>query len=37
MSKFNPFDDIDPIETGEWVESIDSVLRSTARSARISC
>ncbi|MGI9201229.1 MAG: pyruvate dehydrogenase (acetyl-transferring), homodimeric type [Woeseiaceae bacterium] len=27
MSKFNPFDDIDPIETGEWVESIDSVLR----------
>ena len=27
MSKFNPFDDIDPIETGEWVESIDSVLQ----------
>ncbi|MGI9270470.1 MAG: pyruvate dehydrogenase (acetyl-transferring), homodimeric type [Woeseiaceae bacterium] len=26
MSKFNPFDDIDPIETSEWVESIDSVL-----------
>jgi pyruvate dehydrogenase E1 component len=26
MSKFNPFDDIDPIETGEWLESIDSVL-----------
>jgi pyruvate dehydrogenase E1 component len=26
MSSFNPFDDIDPIETGEWVESIDSVL-----------
>jgi len=26
MSKFNPFDDIDPIETHEWVESIDSVL-----------
>jgi len=27
MSSFNPFDDIDPIETGEWVESIDSVLK----------
>jgi len=27
MSKFNPFDDIDPVETTEWVESIDSVLR----------
>ena len=26
MSKFNPFDDIDPTETTEWVESIDSVL-----------
>ena len=26
MSKFNPFDDIDPIETTEWLESIDSVL-----------
>jgi len=26
MSSFNPFDDIDPIETSEWVESIDSVL-----------
>jgi pyruvate dehydrogenase E1 component len=26
MSSFNPFDDVDPIETGEWVESIDSVL-----------
>jgi len=26
MSNFNPFDDVDPIETGEWVESIDSVL-----------
>jgi pyruvate dehydrogenase E1 component len=26
MSKFNPFDDIDPIETNEWIESIDSVL-----------
>jgi pyruvate dehydrogenase E1 component len=26
MSKFNPFDDIDPVETGEWLESIDSVL-----------
>ena len=26
MSSFNPFDDIDPIETGEWIESIDSVL-----------
>ena len=26
MSSFNPFDDIDPMETGEWVESIDSVL-----------
>ena len=26
MTSFNPFDDIDPIETGEWVESIDSVL-----------
>jgi pyruvate dehydrogenase E1 component len=26
MSSFNPFDDIDPIETGEWLESIDSVL-----------
>ncbi len=26
MSSFNPFDDIDPIETREWIESIDSVL-----------
>jgi len=26
MSSFNPFDDIDPIETREWLESIDSVL-----------
>ncbi len=26
MSRFNPFDDIDPVETGEWLESIDSVL-----------
>ena len=26
MTKFNPFDDIDPIETTEWLESIDSVL-----------
>jgi len=26
MSGFNPFDDIDPVETGEWLESIDSVL-----------
>ena len=26
MSSFNPFDDIDPTETGEWIESIDSVL-----------
>ena len=26
MSKLNPFDDIDPIETTEWLESIDSVL-----------
>jgi pyruvate dehydrogenase E1 component len=26
MSRFNPFDDIDPIETAEWLESIDSVL-----------
>jgi len=26
MSKFNPFDDIDPVETTEWLESIDSVL-----------
>ena len=26
MSKFNPFDDIDPTETTEWLESIDSVL-----------
>ena len=26
MSKFNPYDDIDPVETGEWLESIDSVL-----------
>ncbi len=26
MNKFNPFDDIDPLETSEWVESIDSVL-----------
>jgi pyruvate dehydrogenase E1 component len=27
MSRFNPFDDIDPIETREWLESIDSVLQ----------
>jgi pyruvate dehydrogenase E1 component len=26
MSRFNPFDDIDPTETREWLESIDSVL-----------
>ena len=26
MSSFNPFDDIDPTETHEWLESIDSVL-----------
>jgi pyruvate dehydrogenase E1 component len=26
MSRFNPFNDIDPIETREWLESIDSVL-----------
>ncbi|MBT8088106.1 MAG: pyruvate dehydrogenase (acetyl-transferring), homodimeric type [Gammaproteobacteria bacterium] len=26
MSSFNPFDDIDPVETTEWLESIDSVL-----------
>jgi len=26
MSSFNPFDDIDPTETSEWLESIDSVL-----------
>ena len=26
MSEFNRFDDIDPIETREWLESIDSVL-----------
>jgi len=26
MTKFNPFDDIDPLETSEWLESIDSVL-----------
>ena len=26
MSNFNPKDDLDPIETSEWLESIDSVL-----------
>ena len=26
MTKFNPFDDTDPLETSEWLESIDSVL-----------
>jgi len=26
MTKFNPYDDIDPVETSEWLESIDSVL-----------
>ncbi len=26
MTKFNPYDDIDPLETTEWLESIDSVL-----------
>jgi pyruvate dehydrogenase E1 component len=26
MNKFNPYDDVDPVETGEWLESIDSVL-----------
>ena len=26
MSEFNRFDDIDPTETREWLESIDSVL-----------
>ena len=27
MTKFNPFDDIDPLETSEWLESMDSVLK----------
>ena len=27
MSKFSRYDDIDPIETSEWLESIDSVLQ----------
>jgi pyruvate dehydrogenase E1 component len=27
MSEFNRFDDIDPTETNEWLESIDSVLK----------
>ena len=27
--EFNRFDDIDPDETEEWLESIDSVLRSS--------
>ena len=26
MTSFNPFDDLDPVETSEWLESIDSVL-----------
>jgi len=26
MNKFNPYDDADPVETSEWLESIDSVL-----------
>ncbi|MEM8816213.1 MAG: pyruvate dehydrogenase (acetyl-transferring), homodimeric type [Pseudomonadota bacterium] len=26
MTSFNPFDDLDPVETNEWLESIDSVL-----------
>ena len=26
MTKFDPYDDVDPVETGEWLESIDSVL-----------
>ncbi|MDX1515333.1 MAG: pyruvate dehydrogenase (acetyl-transferring), homodimeric type [Woeseiaceae bacterium] len=26
MTTFKPYDDIDPVETGEWLESIDSVL-----------
>jgi len=26
MNKFDPFDDVDPLETSEWLESIDSVL-----------
>ena len=26
MTNFNPYDDVDPVETGEWLESIDSVL-----------
>ena len=26
MTSFNPYDDVDPVETGEWLESIDSVL-----------
>ena len=28
MAEFNRFDDLDPQETQEWLESIDSVLRS---------
>ena len=27
MSKFSRYDDIDPVETSEWLESIDSVLK----------
>ncbi|HWM26899.1 MAG TPA: hypothetical protein VNQ14_00475, partial [Woeseiaceae bacterium] len=27
MTEFNRFDDIDPTETREWLESIDSVLQ----------
>ncbi|HEY1314707.1 MAG TPA: hypothetical protein VGE92_12555, partial [Steroidobacteraceae bacterium] len=27
MTQQSPFEDIDPIETQEWLESIDSVLR----------
>ncbi len=26
MTNFNPYDDLDPVETTEWLESIDSVL-----------
>jgi pyruvate dehydrogenase complex dehydrogenase (E1) component len=37
MSEASPFDDLDPEETREWLESMDSVLKAQAHSERTFC
>jgi len=37
MTEPPKLEDLDPVETREWLESIDSVLKIHARSARTSC